>query len=354
MSEVFSPLRFEHGALLLLDQTALPGKEIWLRCESVETVAGAIERLAVRGAPAIGVAAAFGLALFQAEGGEGPLAAVERAADRLRRTRPTAVNLHRALDRSLALGRSLGAGAPAEVLREALLRQARELFGFELEACRRMSLSGAELLPPGSRVLTHCNTGALATVGIGTALGVIVEAHRQGRVDHVWVDETRPLGQGLRLTAWELAREGVPHRVVVDGMAGALMRGGEVNAVLVGADRIAANGDTANKIGTYALAVLAQHHGVPFYVVAPTTTVDLSCPSGEAIPIEERSPAEVLCPYGKSLAPSGSSALNWAFDVTPAEKIVAIVTEEGVLRPPFDSSLRRALDSARTPGGSAT
>lgn len=354
MSEVFSPLRFEHGALLLLDQTALPGKEIWLRCESVETVAGAIERLAVRGAPAIGVAAAFGLALFQAEGGEGPLAAVERAADRLRRTRPTAVNLHRALDRSLALGRSLGAGAPAEVLREVLLRQARELFAFELEACRRMSLSGAELLPPGSRVLTHCNTGALATVGIGTALGVIVEAHRQGRVDHVWVDETRPLGQGLRLTAWELAREGVPHRVVVDGMAGALMRGGEVNAVLVGADRIAANGDAANKIGTYALSVLAQHHGVPFYVVAPTTTVDLACPSGEAIPIEERSPEEVLCPYGNRLAPPGSSALNWAFDVTPAERIVAIVTEEGVLRPPFDSSLLRALDSARTPGGSAT
>lgn len=333
--DFFSPLRYQSGVLWLLDQTRLPREEVWLECRTVEAVASAIERLAVRGAPAIGVAAAYGVALALESTSERPEAAACAAIERLSRTRPTAINLHRALEQCRSVVEQ-NRGASLSQLRARLEKAANELFAFELEACRKMSQLGAGLLKPGSKVLTHCNTGALATVGIGTALGVILEGYRQGRVEHVWVDETRPLWQGVRLTAWELQRAGVPHTVVVDGMAAALMKRGEVDAVLVGADRIAANGDTANKIGTYGLAVLARHHGIPFYVVAPTSTIDPGAVSGEAIPIEERAAEEVVRPMGLPIAPSGCLARNWAFDVTPGELLTALVTEAGVLRPPLE------------------
>src|SRR4051794_11738726 len=286
----------------MLDQTALPGEERWLRCESAADVADAIRRLAVRGAPAIGLAAAYGVALEARRGGD-----VQAAADLLAATRPTAVNLRWALDRALA------AGDPLEF--------AQSLAAAQLEQDRAMARHGAALIPAGSRVLTHCNTGALATGGAGTALGVIVESAPA----QVWVDETRPLLQGARLTAWELERVGVSFAVVPDGSVGTLMARGLVDAVVVGADRIAANGDTANKIGTYTVAALAARHEVPFYVAAPGSTIDAHTPNGDAIPIEERSPDEVTASF---------PARNFAFDVTPAELITAIVYEGGVLRPP--------------------
>ncbi len=335
MAQDLAPIRYESGTLRLLDQTRLPGDEVWLECRTVEAVASAIERLAVRGAPAIGVAAAFGVALALESAAEEPGTVARTAIERLSRTRPTAVNLHRALERCRSVvDQNRGASRPK--LRALLEKEAKDLYEYELEACRKMSQLGAELLKPASKVLTHCNTGALATVGIGTALGVILEGFWQGRVEHVWVDETRPLWQGARLTAWELARAGVPHAVVVDSMAAALMKRGEVDAVLVGADRIAANGDAANKIGTYGLAVLARHHGIPFYVVAPTSTIDPGAVSGAAIPIEERSAEEVVRPMGLPIVPPGCLARNWAFDVTPGELLTALVTEAGVLQPPLE------------------
>jgi methylthioribose-1-phosphate isomerase len=302
------PLRFADGALLMLDQTALPAEERWLRCESAADVADAIRRLAVRGAPAIGLAAAYGIALEARRGCD-----VHAAAELLAATRPTAVNLRWALDRALA------AGDPLEF--------ANALAEAQLEQDRAMARHGAALISPGSNVLTHCNTGALATGGAGTALGVIVES----RPAQVWVDETRPLLQGARLTAWELERAGVPFAVVADSSAGTLMARGLVDAVVVGADRIAANGDTANKIGTYTVAALAARHQIPFYVAAPASTIDPDTPNGDAIPIEERSAEEVTGSF---------PARNFAFDVTPAELITAIVYEGGVLRPPY--ALKRA------------
>jgi methylthioribose-1-phosphate isomerase len=302
-----SPLRFHDGALELLDQTLLPAEERWLRCERAEQVADAIRRLAVRGAPAIGVACAYGLALAPD---------FEDAAALLGATRPTAVNLHWAIERGRAVHESGGS----------LLEWAREVEHAQLEADRRMADYGAALLSPGSRVYTHCNTGALATAGLGTAGGAIEAAFGEGLVSHVWVGETRPLLQGARLTAWELGRAGVPFQVVTDSSAGALMARGLVDAVMVGADRIAANGDVANKIGTYSLAVLAERHEVPFHVVAPISTIDPATPSGAEIPIEERDPAEVA---------AGVPALNFAFDVTPYGLVSSIVTEAGVLSPPF-------------------
>src|SRR4051794_16776228 len=277
------PLRFGDGALLMLDQTALPAEERWLRCVSAADVANAIRRLAVRGAPAIGLAAAYGVALEAQQGGD-----VRAAAELLAATRPTAVNLRWALDRALA------ADDPLEF--------ADSLAQAQLEQDRAMARHGAGLIPAGSNVLTHCNTGALATGGAGTALGVIVESGPA----HVWVDETRPLLQGARLTAWELERVGGSFAVVPDGSVGTLMARGLVDAVVVGADRIAANGDTANKIGTYTVAALAARHEIPFYVAAPASTIDPDTPSGDAIPIEERSPDEVSDRF---------PARNFAFDV---------------------------------------
>jgi methylthioribose-1-phosphate isomerase len=313
------PLRFEDGALLVLDQRLLPAEERWLRCERPGQVADCISTLAVRGAPAIGIAAAYGLAL--ADPGERPA-----AAELLRATRPTAVNLAWALDQALA--------APDPLVR------ARELHGEQEAADRRLAELGAALFQPGDRALTHCNAGALATAGYGTAGGVLHAAWERGRLEQVWVDETRPLLQGARLTTYELAHAGIPYRLVTDSSAGTLMARGLVDRVVVGADRIAANGDVANKVGTYPLAVLAQRHGVPFYVAAPLSTVDPDTPSGDAIPIEERDGAEV--------AP-GLPALNFAFDVTPAELVGAILTEAGVLEPPYGEAIA-AVTQRTQPG----
>jgi methylthioribose-1-phosphate isomerase len=274
-------------------------------------VADAIKRLAVRGAPAIGLAAAYGLALEEAGGRD-----VGAAAELLRATRPTAVNLGWAIDRSLA----------ALARHESLTEHAHTLAATQLDQDLRIGRHGAELLAPDARVITHCNAGPLATGGAGTAGAIITTAHGRGRVAHVWVDETRPLLQGARLTAWELGRAGIPFEVVTDSAAGTLMARGLVDVAIVGADRIAANGDVANKIGTYPLAVLAQRHAIPFYVAAPESTIDPGTPSGDAIPIEERGPEEVT---------TNAAARNFAFDVTPYELVTAIVTEAGVRRPPF-------------------
>ena len=303
------PLRFQGGTLLVLDQRALPGEERWLRCESVEQVAEAIRSMAVRGAPAIGLAAAYGIAVADDR---------ERAAALLRATRPTAANL------AWAVERCLEADDPLE--------EARRLHRDQEAADRTVAELGAERFARGDRALTHCNAGALATGGYGTAGGVLREAWEQGRLAEVWVDETRPLLQGARLTAWELGRAGIPFRVIADSAAGGLMSRGLVDRVVVGADRIAANGDVANKVGTYPLAVLAARHGVPVYVAAPLSTIDPTTPSGDGIPIEERDPSELA---------SESSAFNPAFDVTPAELVTAIFTEAGVLEPPYQHSIAR-------------
>jgi len=328
---VAAPLRWSGDALELLDQTLLPGEESWLRCERPEQVADAIRRLAVRGAPAIGVAAAYGLVLAVSATGD-PRAAFERAAELLGSTRPTAVNLGWAIARGReAIEAALAdSGDPAS----ALLEWAHGVARAQAEADRRMAAHAAELFDSGSRVYTHCNTGGLATAGSGTAVGAIEAAWRSGLVGEVWVGETRPLLQGSRLTAWELGQAGVPFRVVTDSSAATLMARGLVDLVMVGADRIARNGDVANKIGTYALAVLAERHGIPLHVVAPLSTIDPETASGEEIPIEERDPGEVT---------SHSEALNLAFDVTPHALVASIVTEAGVLRAPYEESIEAAL-----------
>lgn len=299
----------------MLDQRRLPDEAVSLECRSSAEVAEAIRTLAVRGAPAIGVAAAYGYALAAARGDD-----LDEAARQLLASRPTAVNLPWAIAEMRRGPQDAGT----------LADRARSLHAEEVERCRRMAAHAADLLEPETRALTHCNTGALATGGIGTALGAVLEGFERGLVTHVFVDETRPLLQGERLTAWELDRAGVPLSVVADAAAGSLMARGEVDVVLTGADRIARNGDAANKIGTYPLAVLAARHGIPFYVVAPSSTVDLGAADGAAIPIEERDPTEVTRRF---------PARNPAFDVTPAGLVAAIVTEAGVHRPPYDESL---------------
>ena len=308
-------MRLERDRVVLLDQRRLPDEEVELACSSAAEVAEAIRALAIRGAPAIGIAAAYGYALAAARGED-----LDAAAAVLGASRPTAVNLEWALREVRA------ATDPAT--------RARELHEEEVERCRGMSRHAAALVGEGSRALTHCNTGALATGGVGTALGALREAWSRGLLLHVFVDETRPLLQGARLTAWELEAAGIPHTVIADSAAGALLAAGEVDCVFVGADRIAANGDTANKVGTYPLAVLAGRHEVPFYVVAPSSSVDLRVASGSEIPIEERDPAEVNSRF---------EAWNPAFDLTPAELISAIVTEHGVHRAPYAESLGAAV-----------
>jgi methylthioribose-1-phosphate isomerase len=304
-------VRLEDDRVVLLDQRRLPDEEVELACHTAAEVAEAIRVLAVRGAPAIGIAAAYGYALAAQRGAD-----LDKAFAVLAAARPTAANLVWALREVQA------AGDPAA--------RARRLHAEEVERCRRMSAHAARLVEPGARALTHCNTGGLATGGQGTALGGLIEAWTQGLVRHVFVGETRPLLQGARLTAWELESAGVPHTVVADSAAGWLLAAGEVDCVFVGADRIAANGDTANKIGTYPLAVLAERHEAPFYVVAPTSTIDLETATGAGIPIEERDPGEVSSRF---------PARNPAFDVTPAALITAIVTELGVHRAPYAESL---------------
>ncbi len=313
----------------ILDQRLLPSEERWLELASSAEVARAIKDLAVRGAPAIGVAAAYALAADARHGA--PAHALRDAAERLVRARPTAVNLAWAVRR---MSRRIGLGA-AELLAEAhAIRDEDEA------ACRRIGALGAPLIPPRARVLTHCNAGALATAGYGTALGIVRAAVEAGNPIAVFADETRPFLQGARLTAWELQRDGIPVTLLTDGMAGWLMARGEIACVVVGADRIAANGDVANKIGTYGLAVLAAHHSLPFYVAAPWSTVDLETATGAAIPIEERDADEVLTFAGQRIAPAGVPARYPAFDVTPGGLVTAIVTERGVVRRPLDAGLR--------------
>jgi methylthioribose-1-phosphate isomerase len=307
-------VRLEDDAVVFLDQRLLPLEEVEVRCGTAAAVADAIQTMVVRGAPAIGIAAAYGIALASANGEN-----LEEADRVLRESRPTAVNLAWALD---------------EMRDDPSAEHARRIHADEVERCKRMAAHTAELLAPGTRALTHCNAGGLATGGYGSAVGALLTAWERGLLEHVWVDETRPLLQGARLTAWELETASIPHAVIADSAAASLMASGEVDCVITGADRIAANGDTANKIGTYALAVLARHHEIPLYIVAPSTTVDLQTPDGSAIPIEERDSAEITARF---------AARNPAFDVTPAELIAAIVTESGVHRAPYQQSLAGAV-----------
>jgi methylthioribose-1-phosphate isomerase len=326
----------------MIDQRRLPAEELMLRCRDHHEVAAAIREMAIRGAPAIGVAAAFGLALgarnTRSEGASLRAEWSDMCAT-LAATRPTAVNLFWAIERMRRSFDALAANG-GEALREGLLHEALAIQREDLAACHRMGDLGAELLPDGARVLTHCNAGALATAGYGTALGVIRSAVRLGKVRAVFADETRPWLQGARLTVWELMQDGIEATLIAEGAAGHLMAQGEINAVVVGADRIAANGDVANKIGTYTLAVLAKEHGLPFYVAAPVSTLDLQTPTGRDIPIEERPAHEVTHVAGRRIAPEGAAARNPAFDVTPHRYVTAIVCERGVARPPYGESLR--------------
>jgi methylthioribose-1-phosphate isomerase len=347
------PLEFRDGRLLVLDQQRLPEQTHYIECSGWQEVARCIRELKVRGAPAIGIAAAFGLALeaqhSSASGYQELCRALEPAFQGLQGARPTAVNLPWALAR---MRRRLQAseGQPVQAVKEALLQEAQAIWQEDLQANQAIGRWGAAFIRDGDVVLTHCNAGALATGGWGTAIAPILVAHQEGRRIHVLVDETRPVLQGSRLTAWELQEAGIPYSIITDNAAGALMRLGEVDLVMVGTDRVAANGDVANKIGTYTVAVLAKEHQVPFYVAAPTSSIDLSTPTGEHIPIEERDPEEVLCFRGRRVAPPGARARNLAFDITPARYITALITELGALRPRDIRKLRlgrKALEGLR-------
>ena len=343
----FSPIAWREDGLWLLDQTLLPGKEQWIDCSTPEIVADAIRRLAVRGAPAIGVSAAYGLVvgLGAIERDEDLDARFEEVYQLLLGTRPTAVNLRWALDRGRQVFARHRAGG-LQATREALLEWARGVHAADIDSCRRMGEHAVALFRRGDRVLTHCNAGALATGGYGTAVGVITSCFNHGRLAQVWVDETRPLLQGARLTAWELDRLGIPYRVVTDSSVGALMSRDLVDRVVVGSDRIAANGDVANKIGTYTVAVLADRHKVPFYVAVPLSTIDPHTATGADIPIEERDPTEVTRIAGVDVSPNIEMAQNFAFDITPHELVAGIITEVGVLRPPYVESIRDAFARA--------
>ena len=341
----FHHIAFRDGALVLLDQRKLPREEVYLECRTEEEVAEAVKTMVVRGAPAIGIAAGYGIALAAVRhAGSGPVAqreALEGAARMLAATRPTAVNLFWAIEKMMAhVDKSDSA---PETLAGELLRLACEMHEEDAAVCRRIGDLGAGLLPEGSSVLTHCNAGALATAGYGTAGGVIRSGFRDGRVREVYVDETRPFLQGARLTAWELNRDGIPVVLITDSMAAHCMRLGKIDAIVVGADRVAANGDVANKIGTYGLAVLAREHGVPFYVAAPTSTIDTESKGGADIPIEERPEEEVRSFGGVPVAPEGVRVYNPAFDVTPARFVDALVTEGGVVRLAEGESLGSVL-----------
>jgi methylthioribose-1-phosphate isomerase len=337
------PILFEDGVLKMIDQRLLPTEEVWLEYRDYNAVAEAIKTMVVRGAPAIGVAAAFGAAFgardIAAGDAEDFLAEFEKVCGVLAATRPTAVNLFWALER---MRRCAGEhrDLPLEDLKARLLAEAEAIAAEDERINRAMGRNGADLIPADARVLTHCNAGALATGGYGTALGVIRAAVETGKKVAVFADETRPFLQGSRLTAWELMRDAIPVTLICDNMAGYLMSKGEIDCVIVGADRIAANGDTANKIGTYTVAVLAREHDIPFYVAAPISTIDLSLPDGSAIPIEERDRREVTHSGDRQLAPEGIAVRNPAFDVTPARLISAIITERGVARGNYQQELR--------------
>ncbi len=347
MKGTLRPIRWKGGDLYLLEQRLLPWKERWVRCDTVKKVARAIEEMTVRGAPAIGIAAAYGVALAAQKNRAKSFTAfqkiVHRAISRLGKTRPTAVNLFQTLRQMSEKLKALGSAPVPEIARE-LEQEAILIHRQDEELCSRLGRNGAGLLAGCRNVLTHCNTGALATGGQGTAFAAILQASRKNRKLHLWVDETRPYLQGARLTAYEAAQARIPFHLITDNMAGYLMGQKKIDAVIVGAERIVANGDTANKIGTYALAVLARAHGVPFYVSAPTTTLDLGKKTGSEIIIEQRDGMEVTHPRGMAMTRKDYPVYNPAFDVTPGKLISAIVLETGVCGPPYEKSLRAALD----------
>ena len=341
---VFSPLRWQNDTFQLLEQTLLPAREEWIDCTTPEIVADAIRRLAVRGAPAIGVAAAYGLVVgLRGTATENLQARFDEVYTLLVETRPTAVNLKWALDRGREIFNGLK-GQDADAVVAAMLEWAHGVHSADITTNQKMGENGIALFKEGDRVLTHCNAGALATGGYGTAVGVITSAFGAGKLAKVWVDETRPLLQGSRLTAWELDRLDIPFQVVTDSSVGALMTNNLVDRIVVGADRIAANGDVANKIGTYTVAVLAARHGVPFYVAAPLSTIDRHTPTGAEIPIEVRDSEEVTSFHGVDVSPEGAPAHNFAFDVTPNELVAGIITEVGVLEAPYTESIQKAFE----------
>src|SRR6187431_1260304 len=342
-------------AVVMIDQRKLPGQEIYVTCKTANEVARAIKTMVIRGAPAIGVAAAMGIALgmnrSKAQGTRQFAVDFNKLCDLMAATRPTAVNLFWAIERmKRTFAESAQGGSSVDEIKQRLEAEARQIHDADVASCRAMGALGAALVPERARILTHCNAGALATAGYGTALGVIRAAAEAGKRIAVFADETRPFLQGARLTAWELVKDGIDTTVITDSMAGSMMRLGHVDLVVVGADRIAANGDVANKVGTYGVAVLAKEHGIPFYVAAPLSTIDLNTPDGSLIPIEERNAREVTHVGSARMTPEGAKIRNPAFDVTPAKFVTAIITERGVARPPYEDSLARLVgaQSART------
>src|SRR5580700_3012971 len=346
------------GAAVMIDQTRLPLEEKYVACRTYEEMAAAIRDMVIRGVPAIGVAAAMGVALGVLQGAE-----FETVCETLAKTRPTAVNLFWAIDRMKRLYASL-AGQPRDAICRRMVEEAQIVREEDIAICRAIGRNGVELVPAGKTVLTHCNAGALATAGYGTALGVIRAAVEAGKGIDVFADETRPFLQGARLTVWELQQDGIETTLITDNMAGHFLKSGRIGCVVVGADRIAANGDVANKVGTYSVAVLAKENGVPFYVAAPVSTLDLTLESGDEIPIEQRAASEVTHVFGVAVAPAGTRVENPAFDVTPHRYVTGIITERGVARAPFTESLRAIVESynkgdaqtgraAKTPSGTA-
>jgi methylthioribose-1-phosphate isomerase len=346
-------IEWKDDAVVMIDQRKLPASEVYVTCKTANEVAKAIKTMVIRGAPAIGVAAAMGIAVgmtrSRATGTKQFTTEFQKTCELMAGTRPTAVNLFWAIERmKKAFAAAAQDGQSVDEIKKRLVAEARAIHDEDVQSCRTMGAHGATLVPSSARILTHCNAGALATAGYGTALGVIRAAAEQGKTIAVLADETRPFLQGARLTAWELVKDGINTTVITDNMAGAMMRQGQVDLVVVGADRIAANGDVANKIGTYTVAVLAKEHGIPFYVAAPLSTVDLNTADGSRIPIEERNEREVTHVGSNRLTPDGAQIRNPAFDVTPAQYVTAIITERGIARAPFAESLAQLFEEGAT------
>ncbi|MBN2543627.1 S-methyl-5-thioribose-1-phosphate isomerase [bacterium] len=340
---MINPIALHNNKLLILDQTRLPGNEVYIEVECVDILVDSINRLAIRGAPLLGIAAAYGFFIGVSEYDGNDYAGFRNKCRRIKEliesTRPTAVNLSRSLNQLLNLVDEMK-GRSIQEIKDSLLNKAKSIHETDRLLCEAIGEIGNSLVPNNASILTHCNAGALATGGIGTALGVIVKAHQAGKKVHVYVDETRPLLQGARLTTWELQQHHIPMTLITDNMAASLMKRKRIDLVIVGADRIASNGDTANKIGTYSLAVLCAFHKVPLYIAAPETTFDLSIENGDQIPIEMRDGTEIIHCAGKPVAPSGTNTYSPAFDVTPNDLIQAIITEKGIIEPPFDENIK--------------
>ena len=346
-------IEWKDDAVVMIDQRKLPSTEVYVSCKTANEVAKAIKTMVIRGAPAIGVAAAMGIALgmkrSSASGTKQFTTEFQKTCDLMAGTRPTAVNLFWAIEKmKTVFSAAAQGGCSVDEIKQRLIAEAQRIHDEDVDSCRALGAHGATLVPEDARILTHCNAGALATAGYGTALGVVRAAAEQGKKIAVLADETRPFLQGARLTAWELVKDGIDTTVITDNMAGAMMRLGNVDLVVVGADRIAANGDVANKVGTYGVAVLAKEHGIPFYVAAPISTVDLATADGSGIPIEERPNKEVTHVGSSQLTPEGARIRNPAFDVTPSKYVTAIITERGIARPPYSESLAALVNRATT------